>query len=1814
MDVTLELPSGESWDNINLSFVISKNISELTTQYGVVEQEPSLNALYNITLKTKYSMPFKHYVGHANTALDENGMQQTAEWEYYVYVKNAGEPVELVLPFDRYENEIGSGSPLEPRGYFRWYDFNTDKANNNLSPVTENGASTLLNHIISEGKDYGLFAFNLSQDPVSKNIGVMYTAPAGALSEGWAGEDIACDVSRYIDGLDATKTYLVHEPTLSIRYIFHIRSAKQLADDIMNTAIGNNPKRAGYRTYEDGKYITVGMKDKSSSVVTLRLDLSDAKKYYFHPLANGVYKTGTIEGFTHRVYYADENDKLVESDFDKTTLCKATKIEWWAYDKTKTYCRNLGTETNRFFELTMNKLNGNWMPASLSGSDKKFTFEYGDPVYIVAYAMDEENHRCPIANFDVRFMNNHPMTKDEITKAGLNNRLISYLDEHYKMATKPITFDDDDVEQTVAAPTSPDDNQDRLPSKWDRRAYSFVYRDLIDYDATNYYGLKTIGHSPLHGDYCLYKSANVAGISGAGPSPTNGYLWWDSGTLYDRTYEMTNGSQYGHFLYVDASDESRKIAAADFTADLCTGQQLIFTAGVADMTIARTKPQIMFKLFGVKRNVNDDIVEKHLMHSFSSGDFKTNVEDLKPATWYQVYGKITLQKESNVEQYSDFRLEIDNYCTDTEGADYAVDDIRMYLAPAKVQVIQEKPICDVAATGNIKLKIRAIHETLNAITGHKGQTKIYFRFVDENGKPVEGTDESNPYYQTIQNHTSDASKNITYKSNKYGAVDVFDSEGTCNQYTIDGTPMIEKDSEGETYIVISNRYYPLEVGKKYYVSVATETPDATGNSNWGSPAEVCSLYSNWFEMVSQHPVITDTDGKIVTDYKIPCDAGDDYEIKIKGQLVTTDPNTGGKITLDGVKFIWYLDGTGKENKLNTVASNEITIFKKKITLGENHQIFMKPEGNDNDGYIEYTAPNGKKYLLCPSAIPVPLRVMKDGPQLNFGFNDVDYPFNDGSYEASLRIGLPQLKKLKDTKGFLQIPLHSVSYQSSVADKTLTFIGNDNNATDKVYVATTNDPLWNAEGAKLLSTPVATLSSSTLAEVKSDKQYTLDLKFSDDVLKNFHEGYYYELRFAFEQKAAATGSASNCPGESYLKLKIVPEFVTWTPTADGGMNANWNNDANWHRSSSTELYDNEYTDYQTYGSSTSAAASASKIEIPTLNSYVPMKFTKVTIGNLNGLPFPDLGNVVYRSANQIATKLTNGKGNEATKYIQYDIMAFWNEADANKGFGTDGNLKCEKFYGNTCHQIYFKPQGELRDQCYLIYDKAWVEKELEPNKWYTMASPLQYIYAGDMYVPAKDGRQETKAFTDITFDPNIYSRSKYPVYQRAWMKSGVEEITPKSDYPASHYPSVAAPENFDMNLGYWSHVYNKVDESYAADGTFGGFSIKAGNALLPKDNTKKALLRLPKEDTSYQYFDYDGTPTSGSKTKRVDKGTGHGKLLVAFNNDEKHLAEMTQSLGTDNNSGFYLVANPYTCSISMAKFFEGNSGLQNAIWIVEKGEVKAISSTELGKQNYAIQPTQSFFVKKNDATVTDVRFTSTMCIDRTITPGLRMASDYVKSIEATTENSSGQISKARIALRPEASADYDDQEDVDILYDQNLKDIPQVYTVAGNEAVAVNAVPELSWIPLGIVSQQAEEVSLTLKGVNKLDAPVYLYDAASASFTELHEGEAVKVKAGDHGRYFLTQTRTSTSIDRMEAEEQSAPVKVYSPAAGMIVVSALGGEKLDRVQVFTLDGKMVHSYQLPDKQRMILRLPSGIYIVKASTQSCAQTKGQKISVR
>lgn len=96
--------------------------------------------------------------------------------------------------------------------------------------------------------------------------------------------------------------------------------------------------------------------------------------------------------------------------------------------------------------------------------------------------------------------------------------------------------------------------------------------------------------------------------------------------------------------------------------------------------------------------------------------------------------------------------------------------------------------------------------------------------------------------------------------------------------------------------------------------------------------------------------------------------------------------------------------------------------------------------------------------------------------------------------------------------------------------------------------------------------------------------------------------------------------------------------------------------------------------------------------------------------------------------------------KATQYIQYDMAV-------NKN---DKGLIVAPYYINKVKAIYFKPEAQLRRQQFLTYDTARVEFEMTPDAKYWMASPLQSVFAGDMYTVKNTGRQNTYAFADITY--------------------------------------------------------------------------------------------------------------------------------------------------------------------------------------------------------------------------------------------------------------------------------------------------------------------------------------------------------------------------------------------------------------------------------------------------------------------------------
>lgn len=1771
------------------------------------------------------SSVFAHYKGVNN--LDYiNGMQQVHEYEYTYYV-TGGSEIDLPLPFENYTNENKKDD--EPKGYIRWYDYNTDMANPRLS-VYDN---TNLEEVNDEnGNARGLFSWKKKtkdepDGPSRNTVGVKYTAPTDADDATWKGEDVACDVSKYTDFkpvVSGENQYFNHEPTLQIRYIFHIRPAKAMAENIVKTTSTDLRTADSDLAIEDNRRIVFGAKDADAKM-SVRVNYKPSN-YFFYALKPS-------DGIARHLFSSDEAHSIKQADYDKSKLYNANGFVWYAYDETKTKYTVLisrgATQMHSFTDMKTLMNNGNgWKNLDGSGTTPP-NITFGSIVYLVAYAYYYDTNiadisiKAPIASFEILYQNTYPKTMQQLKDDGDSERRLDYFESHYKQATKPISFDDDNDKLTVVAPTK-ENNMARYASRWDRRAYSFVYPQLRDQACPGTYAL-------IHGEYGLFKSANLAGVSDKSQTTAAGntlYSWNapDDPVLYDRTYAITNGKQYGYFLYVDASDESRQIASVDFKADLCSGARLIFSAAVTDFTAssAPVEPQVLFKLYGIIKDENDKVTHQRLLTSFTSGDFNSNTEgDRQAGTWFQVYSRIVMRKNSGVENYSDFRIVLDNMCSGTYGADYAIDDIRLYIQHAKVDVVQNQPACPDAtnesvANSNITLKITSHYENVQAITGVGKESKLFYRISDMDGNPFAGID--------------------------------YNDDGTVDEYGVVTIPAnydasskaFEIDPEGHVILVIANRHFDLPLGKKFYVSVAY--PDADGKpEEWGKQTDACSSYSEEFSIVQQRVAISDANGSVVTTVRVSCDGNSTPDVDITAKLETADNVGGGSILLNNVKFDWFVGTSdGADNKFSTITDLQQALGRYreayrdatslapafKGTNPDDYNLLQKYiNGVKDEGTLVLAASNTLKgykfsevgtykiaavpisnsitqgtvtYKICPAPMYFTIRIVKDGPKLTLGFDKVAYPNDD----RAVRIGLPQikamLKKLDDEtdNGMLILPVADLN---NGKDKDIEIEFRDYS---NVFISDTNDPTFNT--ASTTKQIVGTLKETTLKTGVRE----LGLVFDDKVLDILHEGYWYELNFSYELHNSSTTAA--CPGDLFITLKVVPEYLTWFPSVANKLNANWNNDLNWKRSTAAELYDKNYEDYgeATYGNTANSSLTRQQ-------AYTPMKFSKVVIPE-NKLVYPGLDNIVYRVGNDIATKLTNFKGEEATSGIAYDFVVSWNNNTADPDdHSTDGKgtFKCETFHGNLCDQIFFKAQAELLYQPYLIYNKAFVEKEVESNKWNLVSTPMKNIYAGDFFVPQTTGREESKtAFSAMKFDGTSDNRVAAPVYQRNWDSNATQVVDRVTNYKAHDYNgtniSIDTISDASMNVEslYWSHVYNKLNENYS-EGK--GFALKAGDQY--KQLSAKWLFRLPKEDEEYKYFKTDGgysdLNVSVPKPKKY-------MLNVPYSNEPSLLGEISQPLTANTHSKnlYYIVGNPYTASLSMYRFLNGNPSFERKVWTLDNGVLNAHSvpeGTYNRSQDYIIEPMQGFFVKvKEGETVSQANFTLMMTTDRWISGGTAVQEPAAVYINVV--NNDNLCSTAKVVVCNDADDEFVDDEDVELLNNSDIEDIPQVYTVAGNQAAALNKLSNINFLPLGIIAKEDGKVMRNGAAVNvEISAnryvtdKLFVFDAKMGTFTPADA--PISIMANEHGRYYIT-----TSTYNLKQHNDEANIKCFSPNSGTITVSS-PNIAIANVRIYNAEGLLVTSALGINQASWTKNIGCGLFIVKAETKD-GQSKTFKLSVR
>lgn len=1748
-----------------------------------------------------YAQSF-HQTGASGMPLDSRGMQQTAEWHYYYYLPTGSTSMTLDLPIMGWTDE--KANDLEPYGWYRWYDYNTDLESANLTAYdvttsswygsTKHSTQLKTNITDNSGKNIGLVAYKLSDTYVTrKHVGVNYEyTNSDAINPNWKGDIVACDVSRYID-YSISGTKVSKEPTLSVRYIFHIQSAAYLAKQIKDALCDHS--RAADLTLEDNKRIVFGAKDANAKM-TLRTNMknSGGQSYWFYPLKNTVGKS---------VYPTTESQKITAADFN-TTMKQADNIVWRVYNEDKTkYCQlPPSTPSNprtpispQFCDLTINALkNATWRNVSNGATTAKPTdigFEH--TVYVVAWAANGD-YMCPVANFEVFIHKGYPKTKDELTADGDVDRTISYFEGKYEQQMD-ISFDDDNPYLTLDAPKTPLDNMSPKPSDFKSRAYGFTYAELASFD---YYNGSSPHHSksPIHGDYGLYKSGNLHGIS---YNNENGYQWWAEGspTIYDRTYAKTSGKQYGHFLYVDASNESRQIASADFKANLCTGSQLIFSGAVAEYTAANnsTAPQVMFRLYGIDKDENGNVTDQKLIQSFSSGDFKTNTKSHEYGKWYQIYSKQGLQKSAAADNYTDFRIVLDNMCQDTWGADYCVDDLCLYTQTSKLDVLQNKPLCPnetgyETAPEEITLKLRGIYETFQAMVNQK-ESKLFYCICDATGKQVENIDYDG------DGHPDDYGTARIPAS--YNAAYVLPSAAAGGKTNV---PMFENDNSGNRCLVIANRNFNIVPGKDYYFSIAypsDDNPDVPGD--WGKSTDVCSTYSDIFQVVELNIKLTDKNSNVLTALRVDCNS-QTPTVEVIAKIETADPVNGGKVTIDKVKFDWFLSKPNAENELYSTQGllealhayrakypeynglstdfryvnyaqydllKKYVDSKQLILNASNSMGNRKFEAKETGLYKIAVIPvqdkatiNGQVYEICAAPMLVDLRVVTDGPNINFGFPGVIYP-NDA---RTVRVGLPQINAIATKNGALNLPMTGIERAKSVEmiDEA------------QVSISNTNDPDFNSTEQMIGVVTANTIKNS---------DNTVGIRFNSNAVKTLKEGYWYEIHFRY---ANADGSMASCPGETFIKMCIVPEYATWN-SSPRTASTNWNDDNNWLRSTKAEIFKDSYTDYNT------------------TTAFMPMKFTKVTVANQKdkGKVYPNLDEISYRS-NGIASSTK-------MKSFAYDFVAKWSDTADGSDNG-NGTFSCETWAGNFCDQIYFKPEAELLYANYLTYNKAYVEKELTPNTWSIMSSPLQQTYAGDLYVPKNNGQEQSEAFKPMTYDENVNDRSAYPVYQRSWDGDAKEIVDNTKFYQAHEDGTVEETTNdFFLTSGYWSHVYNKVDEQYTKGQAF---AVKAGDKYTAgaQGANATAVIRLPKADTQFSYYDSE---SQKSVNVTVNRDANSYRMLLGDVAGDKTMA-MTQPLKENlhRENRYHLVGNPYTSSLSMYRFLKANPAFENSIWTLDNGKVTAytlaLDEAYDKKTDVLVSPTQAFFVKlKTGESATEATFNASMLINKDVTPGEKAL--VIRPTLTLTTTDGIRNSESKLIVNDDASRDYVEGEDVEMLGEGNIAEIAQVYSVAGSQAVALNASDDINWMPVGVVAPKSKDIDVNISlnskmliKMNNEGSQLFLFDATTKTFSEIKDGMTVKMMANDHGRYYITNQSSLNTTD-------INTIECFSPTENTIVVATLKGD-MKRVVVYDVAGSLVTSNHSVNGGRCQLNVPkAGIYVVKATTKE-DRTETFKIVVR
>lgn len=1724
---------------------------------------------------------FIAYAGISNSGLDDNGRQKVHQIETTIYYQS-GEVVELR------PNETSF------RGYMRWYDYETGKA----PQYTKDGTETSNFWAERPRFTYGTQVYDMTainDDAIySHGLYAYYNGDGGYMQTGrdfvpptinaWTDQQerwIACDMSAYRDYQITDEA--VQEPTLSTRQIFHLIPGERMADSIDALATGS--------AYEDYHYIA--------------------------PTGKEVF----LE--TRFAYYTNNGHVDHQSE-----LC----YFFWGKNGTRKQLRRLGVTSGT------TTVNGVWyrrLPSETAFS--AYTMNYNNDYATVSSATEgtvEYELRIPasatysgkevvLARFTVDYMDRTACGPSEQSgQAIISAQEIA--DNYNIMALQDFNFN------TKPASTATEYLDRHLD--WAESSYGYTYVPNKQYsDGTSLSYTRDVNNPfPYYGEYCI---TNRVGYD----SYTNTWL--------DDTGQH-GGAANGYCMYVDGAKRAGLVVSVSTDQAICSGQQLYCSAWICNPQSEGSNPIFRFNVQGRNKNADGTYTDWKDVGVFFAGELA------RQSGWRQVV--FPLKSGNN---YDESRVSIYNFATTNSGNDFLIDDVCLFASKLPLAAYQLMTTCQSdnheAAVARIDYALMSddwncqpiYYDIYDATAGTVLDAKYYNAYGDQSLTncgciivPETDYDPSKTGDATYRdNHT--CGKDANEADMVYPTVSDF-VDAIMREYDVAnaGSDQIQE--------ITMKGYIPTtENGVTRYVMYVGHIADkdmfnTTHTYRIRMAPTVAELSTPDCALTTELPIYDNTaisiDGQ-ASPYRNAC-PNNTYEVTVR--VTNTDHN--GQVTQGTVYADWllgyvsdscYADRNSKPTEAQQAVADALFETHYGYSRGQIEEAMRDfrrvPEATaPNANYtatdfaqVSAEAFNDRTHYtiirdLCNSGLltlyrqsedvfveasdtvaywlfPIQGTAQPDDPASTVTLNDCDDPQllliipREKTTDYLLNLSPVRRADMTDVQRAL-VP--NVRVSASQANVSFTVpvsdIENVSLGWDSCQVVSTTDPLIAAK----------------IGRPSFSMHYTQDLIWSliRDNDKYYHAGSNITFTPVDTAHVAAMKALHDANTDTYHDYQ--PGL--WRANTDT-MRAGYEYTMRVQLldRSSSQIWDSDRSCLVGY-------AFFNVIVVPDTMQWTP------TVSNewgddrnwraIVGGQLLDYGYAPLAETMVIIPQLADGSD-------LYPVIT------DNNPYPMDAH-----YTSRTCRKIHFDPLTRLLNQHLLTYQEAYVDLCLPQADWYSVAAPLQNMYSGDFFIPhTGDLNSGTNTESDAPFTVKSFegARSRDAAYA-FWLSYYNRTVSMLHSTGSS--TTLTGTATFSES--------NAMNEPLLPCSGFNVLGFGPDNIGVGTD----LVIRLPKPDDTYYYFDDKGNITTDGVS--LTRTNAH-RLAYPLNSDYTFTLTNTQADTT------FLFGNPTMAYIDMQQFLADNTHLRNWFQYIDRSAWRTVSLSTASNNPSArfVAPMQS--VKLSAATA-DQSLTVTLRPEHlTLSPAeaataasaphrdapARVSGHAVRSevMDITAYNGRGRAF-ATLAKIDFADNRYDPDEDVPFIssgveagVNGNTATTPvNLYTVAGTQALMADIRAGIGVVPVGFLisdepdytgkpAYRTDSVTLAFRLSADWDTECYLCDAATGDRWLISNDTHIRIAtpANHELRYYIQgpdkAPDTPTDLNPSQPDDIASAAfdgSVYAFSSTSQQATIVATSDIAEISAFDLAGRQLHHIALTRRQNSTapiytMPLPAGIALLQ-----------------